>query len=160
MHIPAKAEKTKPEGDFEFVLFAGPKLGSSWPQVLRLRHTTVVSVDYEWPEWLPYMGVRDLVPNLAGAHPRWPLGRNGKALPGSRVAAVFTNDPVVRQILFRKGWIDVSKQYREAEQAHREALANPQPEPAPSILDSAVSAVQAIAEAATGRRPRRAAATA
>lgn len=160
MHVPVKAEQTKPEGDFEFVLFAGPKLGSSWPQVLRLRHTTIVSVDYEWPEWLPHIDVKTFAPVVAGAHPRWPLGREGKPLAGSRVAAVFTNDPVVRQILFRKGWIDVSKPYHAAEQAHREALANPEPEPTPSILDSAVSAVQAIAEAATGRRPRRAAAPA
>lgn len=152
MHVSREASKTKPEGDFKYVLFAGPKFGSSWPQVYRLRHTTIVSVDYEWPEWLPYKHVRELVPALAGAHPRWPLGREGKALAGSRVAAMFTNDKVVRQILFRKGWIDVSEWYHAAEQAHREALANPV-KAEPSIVDSAVEAVQALAKAA-GRGKR------
>ena len=45
------------------------------------------------------------LPALAGLIPVAP-GREGKALAGSRVAAMFTNDKVVRQILFRKGWID------------------------------------------------------
>lgn len=149
----AQADRCKPEGEFKFVLFSGPKHGSGWPYVERLRHVTVQSIDLEWPDWLPYIDVKSYAPVVAGAHPRWPLGRNGKVLAGARVAAMFTNDPVVRQVLFKKGWVDVSEPYHAAEQAHLEALANPV-KAEPSIVDSAVEAVQALAQAATGRGKR------
>ena len=150
----AQADQCKPEGEFKFVLFGGPKHGSGWPYVERLRHTTVKSIDFEWPDWLPYIDRKTFAPVVAGAHERWPLGRDGKALAGARVAAFFTNDPVVRQVLFKKGWIDVSEPYHAAEKAHLEALANPAPKAEPSIVDSAVEAVQALAKAATGRGKR------
>lgn len=145
--------RNKPDGDFKYVLFAAYRLGSAWPHKCIMRHATVTSVDLEIPEWLPYLDLRSLPPNapaMASLHTRWPIQIKGRFVPGARVSAIFTNDPVARQILFKRGWIDVSDYWRKAEAAHLAALANPS-EP------SVIQAVTEIAARAVGRGKGRAA---
>lgn len=144
--------REKPEGDFKYVLFAAPRMGSGWPYTYQFYQGRVQSVDLEIPSWLPYIDVREVAPVVANAHPRWPMPLKNQSgfVPGARVAAMFTNSDVVRRVLFKKGWVDVSERWHKAEAAHREALANPTPDPP--------SAFQAVTEIATValRRGRRA----
>lgn len=147
--------KGKPEGDFKYVLFAGYRLGSAWPHKYIMRHTTVTSVDLEIPEWLPYLDLRSLPPNtpaMVAVHTRWPIQFKGRFVAGARVSAIFTNDKVVRDIVFHKGWVDVSDYWHKAEAEHLAALANPTPD-----QPGTVQAVIEIAARAIGRGKGRAA---
>lgn len=159
----AQAQKGKPEGDFKYVLFGGLQHGSNWPFRYPLYHMTVTSVDLEWPAWLPYIDIKTVAPSgIVSAHTHWPerLRKTDQVLPGSRVAAIFLNDKVAYDMMRRKGWVDVSKQWHEAHEKHLRAQAEPAVEPVPSGLTQALQVVTEVATNAIPRRGRAAAANA
>jgi len=146
------------ESDCKYVLFAGYRLGPEWPYKFIFYHTTVWSGQYDWPEWLPYIDVKTHAPAVAPVHTRWPI-RVGKTepeyrtAPGARVSAIFTNDPVVRQMLFKRGWVDVSDLYRAALARHR---AGPVPvaPPGPGLVETVADKAVEIAARVLPRRTR------
>lgn len=139
MHHGRQAPQTPPEGEFKYVLFAGYRLGSAYPHTYRLYHKTVTSVDFAWPDWLPHVDVRKLAPAVAPMHTRWPMALGDRVVAGARVSAIFTNDKIVRDYLFKHGWVDVSAPWAEA-QARRNAT--------PAQLDEP-SLTQTVTEIAT-----------
>lgn len=156
------ATKGAPEGDFKYVLFAGYRTGPDWPNKYVLYHTQVQSVSLDWPDWLPYIDVKTHAPAVAPLHTRWPIqverepGKPPRTAPGARVSAIFTNDKAVRDVVFRKGWVDVSDIYRRALEAHRAAQAAPAPKP---VQPSAVETMTEIAARVLPSRRRAAPAT-
>ena len=138
-----------PEGDEalfrrKYVLFAATRLGAAFPWVFRPIHCSEVrSVVVEWPAWLPYIAIREIAPNMLAGHPHWPISVGDRAAPGARVSAIFTDDKIVRDIVFHRGWIDVSDRW------HQALILRDHP-PAPVAETPPDGPLQAVARIASG----------
>jgi hypothetical protein len=147
---PTAPKATAPEEDFKYVFFAGFRLGSDYPYKYQLYHLRVEAVDLEWPDWLPYIDVKTHSPAVAPNHTRWPIQARvipgtkapARVVPGARVAAIFTNDDTVRIAVRRKGWVEVSDQWRAARATRLAPPVQPEPGPLESVVEIAARVVR------------------
>lgn len=137
----------------KYVLFAASRLGAAFPFVFRPIHCSEVrSVVIGWPAWLPYIALRDVAPMMLAAHPHWPINVGDRAAPGARVSAIFTDDRIVRDIVFHRGWIDVTARWHQALLLRDQHAESPADTPPDGPFQAVARIASGLAEKGIGRK--------